>query len=358
MINSPINLKITVVTVTYMARWHFLEKLVSRVLADEHVDKLIIVSNGSADIDKIRQEASVRGDQITLIELDKNYGSAVAFKKGLQSAGLGTSDYVLILDDDNVPEVGFGDIFFQNLNLFIRKEEKEKVVLLGNRNHLANNQDIFTSVPFKNHGYTNTFFSVFAYKKIKHFLKILFKIQKKTSHELPFLPITVTESFAYGGTLLPIEAVRKAAFPDERVFTYGDDIVYSWNVKNLGYKTYICSRPFIEDIDISLDAEYHFLAFFKESTHDFKVFFKIRNSAFLSMKYSKHPLITILNTYIWLLGLCVIATFRFGFKKIIFQRMHLIFQAAYRGLKQDFKLPKTLILPDSIVLSERQQSDQ
>ena len=343
---------ITAVTVTYMARWHFLSRLVDRVLGDAHVERLVIVSNASADIDKIRASRDAHPDRITLIELELNYGSAAAFPMALQEAGRGTSEYCLLLDDDNVPEPGFGDIFAQNLDLFIAKEERQKIVLLGNRHKLSHSQDIFTSLPFKNHDYVNSFFTVFSWKKVRNFLGILFATKGRSGgHNFPFLPITVSESFAYGGTLLPMEAVRHADFPDQRLFTYGDDIVYSWNVKNLGYRTYVCARPLIEDIDISLEGEYHFLAFFKESTHDFKVFFKIRNSAFLSMKYSKHPVVTFVSTYIWLIGLCLIAVCRLGFGAVVFRRMGLAFAAAWRGIKGNLELPSNIKMPDNAGLS-------
>ncbi len=348
--------KITVVTVTYMARWHFLSKLVDRVIADEHVANLIIVSNGSANIAEITAAALAHPDRITVLDLEKNLGSAVGFKRGLQEAAKSDSDYVLLLDDDNIPESGFGSIFFQNLNLFTDKELKEKVVLLGNRHVLAHSQEPFSDLPPKNHNYVPTFFTVFSWKKVKNFLKILFRVKRKDSHTYPFLPIIVSESFAYGGTLLPIDAVRRAAFPDERVFTYGDDIVYSWNVKNLGFKTYLCARPFIEDIDISLDAEHHFLAFFKEETHEFKVFFKIRNSAFLSIKYSKHVVVTVLSVYIWLFGLFIIALCKFGPTRLVFKRIGLILKAAYLGITQNFTIPTSVRMPENISLQPNSET--
>lgn len=344
--------KISVVTVTYGSRFNYLSKLISAVLKDAHTEKLVIVSNGSNDISQIQVAANENSGKIELVQLPVNVGSAKAYRLGLEKARNTTCDFVLLLDDDNVPEENFASIYLNNLETFTNPEEKEKVILLGNRFSLPGNQSYFTAPPLKNHSHSNTFFNVFSFQKIKNYLSIVLQKDQnqKEKTKRPFLPIVPADSFAYGGTLIPIAAVKDAEFPDERLVLYGDDMVYSWNMKKIGYKIYLCSKPLIEDLEISLDAEHHFLAYFLEKTAEFKVFFKIRNSAYLSIANNTNKPWVVLNALLWLIALFAIALVKLPWNKVMWERMKLILKSLLLGLRKDFTIPKDLKIPASISL--------
>lgn len=343
--------KITVVTVTYGSRFDYLSKLIEAVLKDEHTEKLIIVSNGSNNIAEIQSVADNHNGKIVVVSLPQNVGSAKAYRLGLTTARETACDFILLLDDDNVPEENFATIYLHNLDTFTNPGEKENIILLGNRHTLPGNQNFFTNTPLSTHTYSGTFFNVFSVQKIKNYLGIIFGVQTVDAAHRPFFPITPAETFAYGGTLLPIEAVKKADFPDERLILYGDDMVYSWNMKNIGYKIYVCSRPYIDDLEVSLDADHHFLAYFLEKTAEFKVFFKLRNSAYLSVAYNPNTkLWVIFNTYLWLIALFIIALIKLPYNSMMLERMKLILKAVRLGLAQDFTIPKDLKIPASISL--------
>lgn len=342
--------RISVVTVTYGSRYEYLSKLIDAVLKNEHVEKLVIVSNGSNDIRKIQSAADTHNGKIIVVALPQNVGSAKAYRFGLESARETQCDFILLLDDDNVPEEHFAQIYLQNLETFTTSGDKEKIILLGNRNKLPGNENFFTNTPLTSHAYATTFFNVFSFQKIKNYLRIVLDKTTLKKNARPFIPIVPAESFAYGGTLLPIQAVKESAFPDERLILYGDDMVYSWNMKNLGYKIYVCSRPYIDDLEISLDAEHHFLAYFLEKTAEFKVFFKIRNSAYLSVAHNSNTVWVIINAILWIIALFAIALVKLPWNKVMFDRMKLILKAIYLGLRKDFTIPKDLKIPASISL--------
>jgi GT2 family glycosyltransferase len=345
------HIKITIVTVTYGSRFSYVSKLVEAAHKDAHVSKIIIVSNGSHDIEKIEALRSEHGDLMQVISLPKNVGSVKAFKLGLQESENTACDFVLLLDDDNVPEENFAEMYLNQLDMFTNPGEREKVILLGNRHLLPGNQSFFTNKPFSDHSYSKTFYSVFSLKKVKHFVNILLHRKDSSLTHNPFFPMTPAETFAYGGTLLPIEAVRSTPFPDERLVLYCDDTVYSWNMKNAGYEIYVCSRPFIDDLEISLDDEYHFIAFFKKETAEFKVFFKLRNSAFLSLEYNpNNRLWILLNIYAWVVGLFLIALIKLPWNALLRSRMKLVFGAIRNGIKGDFTIPEDLHIPEGISL--------
>ena len=337
--------KVIVLTVTYGNRWKFLSQVADAVMRDSYVYKLVIVDNASENYKEIKHFADNHTDRVEIIHKGSNTGSAGGFATGLEYIKNLNCDYVLLLDDDNVPEDNFSQKFIKNLELINDK----RAVILGNRNALKDNENMFFSKDKISSKIPTTFFNVFSLKKIKKFFGF-YKIKKDNiKNKDNFRSIIEVESFAYGGTFLPLKAIIDSPLPDIRLFTYGDDIEYSWGVRKAGYHIYLCCEPTIKDIDLTFQDSYP-LDLFSLKTLDFKIFFRMRNAALISAKNTKSKLFLILNIFVWFIGLCIYSFYKLGINLFIIKRIFLISKALYRGLFLEYKIPNYIIMPNGITI--------
>lgn len=320
--------RVAAVTIMYGDRWKFLSEVVKATMRDPHIVHMVIVDNGVTYPDQIKEGVAIYGDKVTVLETGRNLGSAGGFAVGLEHARGLEADYIFVLDDDSVPEEGFVQSFMDILKLFPDK----KVVLSGSRYDVLDNKEYFYMPSIPNDAPRGTFFEVFSWKKVVHFLNLLFRVKKKHRRG-PFIPVIPTEGFIYGGLFLPIEAVRTAPLPDRSLFLYGDDVEYSWNIKKLGYASYLCTVPRIHDIDLTFgESDSHIFGQFDPQTAPFKVYYRLRNMVRLSRKHSKQgKVVLFLNVAIWVFGLFVLGLIKRGPTPGYFKRIALMSQAVYAG---------------------------
>lgn len=334
--------KVAVVTVTYGSRWVFLSKVLNSVIDDVHLEKVIILDNASANKEEIERYSENHPGKIVILRNEKNVGSAGGFNQALAEAREISCDFVLLLDDDNVPEKGAMGNFLETLKFF----PDNKTVLLGNRFNLPSNEEFFFQQTIKDDSIRGTFFEVFSPSKISHFLKVLFSLGKENVRRGPFVPLAPTEAFVYGGAFIPMEAVKEAALPDASLVLYGDDVEYSWNIKNLGYSSYLCASPRIHDVDLTFGAEYHILGLFLPQTKPFKVYYRIRNMVRLSVRHSSQPKPVLLaSIIIWVIGLLMYGMLKTGLGRTYLKRAKLILQAVLTGYFVKMKIPAEAVLP-------------
>lgn len=336
------NTKVAVVTVTYGKRWDFLSQVISSVVDDAHVVKIIIVDNGSKNQKEIEDGVKDFGEKVVTIRHEKNLGSAGGFHTGLKAVRDIDCNYVFLLDDDNVPEQGAIDRFLDIKNNFLKGD---KVVIMGNRVDLSGSQEYFYKPSLTNLLPKGTFFEVFSFEKIINFIKLIIGINNKNNNRGPFLPIIPNVGFIYGGSFLPIQAIRDASLPDKSLVLYGDDIAYSWGVKKAGYRSYVSTLPIIHDVDSSF-GDSHIFGLFNPDTHQFKVYYRIRNMVRISRENTPQWKITLfLSIFIWTIGLCVLGIFKYGITQKYLERVKLIVQAIYGGYVKNAKVPTVAELP-------------
>jgi GT2 family glycosyltransferase len=333
-----INKKIAIVTVTYGNRWKFLSLLINSVIDDPNVFKLIIVDNGSFNKEEIENEVKKYQDKIVVIRHESNLGSAGGFASGLAYVRDVDCDFVLMLDDDNVPEPNAISMFLDGYNMLSGKR-----VVCGFRSDIQSSK-IFSST-VKNTELIKTFFDVWNFEKLKRFFNKLFYI-KEEDFVNKFYPIIPIQGFVYGGAFLPIKAIREAPLPDKSLILYGDDVEYSWGVIDAGYATYLCSHPVIRDVDMSFEGGDHILGLFNLKTQAFKVYFRIRNMIRISLRNTMQTRIGLhTSIFIWILGLFVFGAIKYGITAHTIKRMRLIFSAVYGGYIVDAKIPDSAKLP-------------
>lgn len=335
------NVKVTVVTVVYGTRWPLLKQVAEACLVDPRYTSFIIVDNGCADAVAMDSFAAAYPGRIIILRQEKNIGYSGAISQGLTRARETECDFVFVLDDDSVPEVGAIDHFLTNLALF----GDRKVILVGNRVDVPGNKDVFTSRPLHDAPPRGTLFEVFSVRKLVNAVKLVLGIAPRTDH--PFLPIVPTEAFVTGGTFLPIDVVRTVDVPDASMFIYGEDLDYAWRIRRLGYQSYACARPIIRDLDMTFP-EYgdHVFGLFNPKTPAYKVYYRMRNAVRISLRHSDQSrLVLALNVSVWFLGLCIIGLIKWGLTAAFFSRAKLVATALYTGFKPETPVPSEVVTP-------------
>ncbi len=319
--------RIVVLTVTYGARWKYLSQMLDVIDNDEYVSKIIIVDNGSTNKEDIRSGVAHYTKDIIILDQEKNFGSAGGYAAGIAYVKQLDCDYVFILDDDNVPEEGSVGVFLQRLREFDRD-----VVLVGNRVNIPHNEDVFFSTLKPSTVPKGTFFETISLNKVRTFFTLLGIKKVAVERKQEPLDVVPNESFVYGGSFIPIDAIRRAPLPDADLVLYGDDIEYSWGIKRLGYESFICRSPKIFDIEMSFGEASQVVGLFSEHTQPFKVYYRIRNMVLISRRNtSQHALVLACNIAIWIMSLTVLGCIRYGLNRHTLRTCVYILHAARDG---------------------------
>lgn len=331
---------ISILTVTYGDRFKYLDQVLQTCVSEfEHnQDKLyeiIIVDNASNSTDKIRSFTSSHHNvKIKHIMLETNTGSAGGFSAGLKYFLDTPAEYILLLDDDNVPDKNFIDAYLSTLNLF-PMEHRNNVILLGRRNYVEIKSFCGEKkIPYSPKylfGYNlfnpKTFFRLFK----KHFLK------RQTDLKVAdFVPMYREHGIVYGGAFIPKNVIKKTGLPSECFFTYADDTEYGVRMIKSGFSIYQLFSPFINDVDTS-NREEGYISVLSSKVSDFRVFYIFRNNTYITLHIDKANIfIMLVNSLLYLTILNIIYIYKHGFSKILWKRDRLIMRSIWAGVKSDF----------------------
>lgn len=335
--------RITVLTVTYGHRWEFLSQVIESVMTDVHVTKMVVIDNGSLNKEEIKGSVQKYGERVVVIRNEKNLGSAGGFAQGIEFVRGLDCDYVFMLDDDNVPDNGAIGLFLSHISKF----ESGKVVLVGNRVNIPGNEDIFYSDEERETLPKGTFFEVVSFKKLCHFFSLFAgkELNKKRARTTP-REFVANESFVYGGSFIPIDAVRRAPLPDKDLVLYGDDIEYSWGIKRLGYESYVCFSPKIYDMDMSFGEGSQAVGLFDPETPPFRVFYRLRNMVLISRRNTRQAkAVLFFNIVVWMKAISLIGLFRYGMNRNYFKKLAILYRALCAGYYPHSKIPEEAKLP-------------
>lgn len=330
---------ISILIVTYGDRFTYLEKVLQACAFEfkNNQDKLreiIIVDNASNSTEKIKSFIFSHPDiNIKHIVLDTNTGSAGGFSAGLNFFLNSPSEYILLLDDDNVPDENFITTYLVTLNLFSTKY-RNNVVLLGRRDFTGIKSFYGEKKPHSPKylfGYNlfnpKTFSRLFR----KHFLK-----RQKDLKLSNFVPMYIGHGLVYGGAFIPKNVVKKIGLPSKCFFTYADDTEYGARMIKSGFSIYQIFSPFINDVDTS-NREEGYLSVFSSRVSDFRVFYSFRNNAYISLHiHEANIFIMVITSLLYLIILNIIYIYKHGFSEILWKRDRLIMRSIWAGVKSDF----------------------
>lgn len=191
---------------------------VARLLA-EPVDHVLVIDNASTD-DTTARLAAIGDARLEVVPAGGNLGGAGGFELGMRRAmAAGEPDWLIVMDDDARPEPG-AIARFRTLDL-------------------AGAEAVAAAVRYPDGGIcemnrpsVNPFWHPAA------FLRTLagggragFHLPDSAYAAAGPVPI---DAASFVGLFLSREAVRRAGFPDGRLFIYGDDVLYTLGLSRAG----------------------------------------------------------------------------------------------------------------------------
>lgn len=268
-----------VVTVTYGNRYHLIEKVLLRLL-EMNIARIIIIDNFSEpeSKEKLANFTNRHPTKILLKSLEKNFGSAGGFKRGIELAEQsGDCEFIWLLDDDNLPE--------QNA-LKELLSSYEKIPDVGCLVALRKSR-----VPYRKiHNLKDVKRKFHPYNSFMNF-NILHGFTKKFQYSLrkerrELIPIPYGP---YGGLFFNKSLLKVIGYPKEEMFLYMDDHEFSHRVIKNDLKIYLNRRSIIEDIEVSWHGtkKYRLFKSFRLTIDgdEWKTYYIIRNLIYFEKKY-------------------------------------------------------------------------
>lgn len=302
---------VSVLTVTYGDREKYVSKLVSAIDKMANVRDVIIVWNGNFPKHKQQFDA----ENIHNIYFSSNMGSARAFSEGLKFfADKLTSDYVWMLDDDNLPDDSALPILLKDY-----EQSPDDLVFTSFRKD---------RVELKKRGYQryqpNSFFEFSLSKKLG--LK-----QKGPKSVSPNSSLIQCETVPYGGLLLPRTVLKKIGYPNKHLYLYSDDNEFTYRMTKLGLHMLTDTRSLITDMEQSWYRK-NPVPMFKTvftTTKLFNACYTIRNRVY----FEKNNIVT--NSFFYLVNIVAYLIYVFVFympkNKSGLKRMRMIVRLIREG---------------------------
>lgn len=298
------NLSTSIVTVTYGSRQKLLRNLLEYTKDNERISHIIVVSNGS-DIQDLKHEYN--NNKFIFIDLDENTGSSNAYRIGIEKAKTLSSEYIYLLDDDNLPRQDSLDELYKYHRKLANSEEH--VVLLSLR---EDRRDFFNvskgNKPEKEIKLGNSFLG-WNLKDVP--IKLLRKIYKrKVSYQnsIPYVEVPIAP---YGGLFLKKDILKNAPLPKKEYYLYCDDYDFTYGLqKEVGARIYLIPSSKVIDMDKSwfIKSRDGFIKSFLTSDNNIRIYYSIRNRVYFEKKYLVTNLfIYYLNRYSLLLILSILA---------------------------------------------------
>lgn len=262
------------VTVTYGDRFGLLEQVLTALLR-ANIGHLIVVDNASEPASQqalYNFVAQHTHDNLTVLTMPHNLGSAGGYKAGIEAALETECDFVWLLDDDNVPAE---DAFSHLQDAYIELAPQQTLfALCALRDDRANlkawAQGVRTAITRPS--------SVLGFHVLDIPAKWLARFQKKTPCKLCPLPFA-----PYGGMLLPREVIEIIGTPDARFYLYSDDYEYTYRITQQGGHVFLVPTSHIIDVDTSWHVRKQKTRALKQlfiTPDDERIFYATRNAIY------------------------------------------------------------------------------
>jgi GT2 family glycosyltransferase len=305
---ANIKYKVCVLTLTYANRWQFLEQVLNRVLAFEHIIQVVVVNNASL-YNVSERTAGMNDTRVTVLNNDENLGSAGGYKQAIDYALKNTdADFIWLLDDDNVPEPNvlpnllrmWGEIPGENDEkaLFCLRDDRPTHV------KIAKGED-----PSRYYLVKNSFmgFSLFNILRNRYY-KMSDKGKEQRSYkkyvQMPYVP--------YGGLLFHHSMIEVIGLPNADFFLYVDDSEYTYRITQNKGAIWLVPSCRVVDVDKSQGIGYQKKLFHSKllDQWSFRTFYTLRNWVyFYSLMAVQNNLTFKINKALYLTYLKVISLF-------------------------------------------------
>lgn len=278
---------IVVVTVTYGDRAAYLTKLIER-LFEINIKKIIIVDNNMSATSRtlVQGLCNSHDNAIEIIQLQRNSGSAHAFKVGLIKARQSVQqNLILMLDDDNLPDKKF----LENLDHYwAQLKHDDKIVALAcNRVMFGINERIVAeSTPWLLLGKPNSYLGFNIKDLVIKRCARLFNFSKSNT-EQPSCRYANTHLAPYGGLFFHKSILDVIGYPDEDYIIYADDCEFSYRITSKGGKIYALLDAKIDDLDDRSDMNTYGSIYNLYANHynHVRAYYTLRNAIHFHLNY-------------------------------------------------------------------------
>ncbi|MCW3148895.1 glycosyltransferase [Stutzerimonas stutzeri] len=265
----------TIVTVTYGDRLGYLRQLVERALAFAQIGRVVVVSNAATA--PLHTLVERWPEQVELIALPHNSGSANGYAVGIEAALRGGAEYIWMMDDDNAPTPAAVDILHRELEVLGRQHGVARVAVLGFRP--TQQADIAQGVP-----------ACFAIQPRSsyfgfHIAQLPYKLWRRLPWGKPTgtPPQRISLPFApYGGMLAHRSLYERIGVPLRELVLYADDTEYTRRITEDGGKLYLLTDALIDELELSWNIKAHTRNIYEAfllGNSDFRAYYTARNQA-------------------------------------------------------------------------------
>lgn len=313
---------VTAIVVTYGDRYHLLGQVVDALLR-EGVDAVWIADNASVSPSRERLHDRVAHEpKIRLFSFRENLGSAGAYYAVLQTAYTECQDgFFWFLDDDNLPLPGaLAELKSATVRL---KQDQGTPVLYSYRGHSWEEDRRAVAEGYEKGPVSNSFCGF-------HF-RSLFKSRSRLGTK-PFqvnFPVVPVKWGPYGGLFSSLANLRSVGLPRLELFLYEDDHDFTLRFHAEGIPQYLVHASTIEDLDQSVGEGG---GYFSKETSFAKLYYGLRNTAFLSQQTITAPWQYRINKALFRVILLLLALKAFPKSpRLVWERMGWFWRALVNG---------------------------
>lgn len=274
-------MEVTAVIVTYGDRATYVQQVVE-ALVGQGISQVILVDNASADESAFiyHKMASRIPDQFYYLPLDSNTGSAFGYKHGITYAQKLASEFIWLLDDDNLPEEGaLQELkqYWQQAGKTGTRSKGESLALLSYRNDRPlYKKAVISGNPYLMLGPVNSFMGFDLWKKCRNFFV------KEGGANISSSTSTVGKVAVapYGGLFFHKALLDHIGLPDETFYLYGDDYDFSYRITKHGGDIILLLTSKVCDLETSFHlkkVKRGWNRFFKTDSAT-RIYYSVRNS--------------------------------------------------------------------------------
>lgn len=319
---SNSELVVCVLIVTYGDRWDHLSRVLEAVSGQTSVvSHAILVDNGGSYLNEAR--LSSFGLKIVLEKLERNFGSAEGFKRGLEVATRQNPDLIWMLDDDNWPEPSA-------LEEALRVYRECKCVVSGNR---VTPQGCFSNVGrIVKNGFLGFSISDLSSHRTARSGPVVAGrsgCDGETADDgevRPFAP--------YGGLLISPRMVAQIGLPRTDFVTYSDDTEWTARIPRAGGVIRRADLSVIRDLEAFWNTRKARLnPLVSPSAGLYRVYYAVRNQTYLEFSSASNKGLFFINAFIRLSVLALNLLLFSPAKRKSLLRFNTLLRAAADGVR-------------------------
>lgn len=260
----------TLVTVTYSNRWELLRKTLEGAQA-AGIGRAVVVANG-VPYDIASNILGCFGPWVSTVQHGSNLGSAAGYATGIKHAIETGSEFLLLLDDDNLIDSAAVRALSETLATSAKGVGLDKCAALAYR---ADHVPSVRNVPSRE---AASFFG-FDFRDIpRKVMRRLSSFGSGESHERQ-LDINVAP---YGGLFFHTSVIDRIGLPKTEYVLYGDDNEFSHRIKALGGRIVLSPTAVVRDLELSWGVKRNYRSTFHQlllSDSEKRLYYSLRNNS-------------------------------------------------------------------------------